>query len=123
MFLARLSQEVAVFSLSSSSLRLNSNVVLVNDSDSRARHFTRNMTRMVISSLFLNALGQIPYSVCFFIQQLTGLNEPLFNATQAANVFLLLPSSFEVIFYYSFNILFRGVIDEYFQKISNFFNR
>lgn len=123
MFLARLSQEVAVFSLSSSSLRLNSNVVLVNDSDSRARHFTRNMTRMVISSLFLNALGQIPYSVCFFIQQLTGLNEPLFNATQAANVFLLLPSSFEVIFYYSFNILFRSVIDGYFQKISNFFNR
>lgn len=74
---------------------------------------TKNITKMVIASLFISVLSQIPYSVCFIISWLTTINTPLFNTVNTASVFCILigPCS-DLFIYYFFNKLFRNVIDD-----------
>lgn len=75
----------------------------------------RNMTRMVMSSLFFNAFGQTPYAVCFVVQQFIVVNEAYNTATQIAFMCILFAPALEFFFYYSFNKLFKSVFDGYFK--------
>ena len=83
----------------------------------------RNITRMVIVTVFANTLAQIPYSICHIISFAGISNSTASNALVAATIFIVLMPSIEIFFYYFFNKLFKSVLDSYLKTIAQAFTR
>ena len=78
---------------------------------------TKNFTRMVIVSVFVNVIGQIPFSVCFILGYL-GVNSPDYTlANTYSTFFIILVPGLDLFSYYLFNKLFRTVLNDYFKCI------
>ena len=89
------------------------------NSDERNQHnvvMTKNITRMVIASLFVNSLCQIPYSVVFTANYLGVYNDVYKMAASIANILVLIPLAIEFFVYYLFNRLFRRVFNDYVRR-------
>lgn len=77
---------------------------------------TKNITRMVIASLFISVWCQIPYSVCFIVGW-SGVNNSLYNMVNTISVFFVMAAPCTDFFiYYGFNKLFKSVIDSFFLR-------
>ena len=77
---------------------------------------TRNIIKMVIASLFVGIICQVPFSVCFILNW-QGVNTPLFNTIFSISVFfILLAPILDIFIYYFFNKLFKTVVDDFLKK-------
>lgn len=78
---------------------------------------TKNITLMVIVSLFVGMICQVPFSVCFILSWL-GMNTPLFNEVYTASVYFVLSAPcLDIFIYYFFNKLFKSVVDAAIKKL------
>lgn len=77
----------------------------------------KNVTQMVIASVFMDILGQMPYSL-LFILSLAGVKSPEFKmAMSLASFLVLVPPTLDFISYYFFNRLFQKTFNGYVGKI------
>lgn len=90
-------------------------------SSDQNRAMVRSFTRMVVVSLFINIFGQLPYSICFIVNN-TGVNNTAYAIANAyANFLLLLMPGLDLLFYFLFNKLFRSVILDFFKYVRSKF--
>lgn len=90
-------------------------------SSDQNRAMVRSFTRMVVVSLFINIFGQLPYSICFIVNN-TGVNNTAYAIANAyANFLLLLMPGLDLFFYFLFNKLFRSVILDFFKYVRSMF--
>lgn len=91
---------------------MNNNKDSVGTGKTQNATMTKNITQMVIASLFISILCQVPYSVIFVLGWF-GVKSPLYDTVNIVSVFLiLLGPCLDFFTYYLFNKLFKGVIDE-----------
>lgn len=93
-----------------------------NQSDKKERsqgksYATRNITRMVVLSIFVSIFCQIPYSVSFIIGRFGIVSPELSNFNIATIFFLLVAPSTDFFVYFFFNKLFKSVFISAFKKI------
>lgn len=81
---------------------------------------TKNITLMVIASLFINIFGELPYGITFAISFVGVNNSALSFCIQISNILLLLPPAVELFVYYTFNKLFKSILNGAFKKVAGF---
>lgn len=97
----------------------NESVVYPNGNHNLKVAMTKNFIRMVIFSLFLNVLGQMPFSLVVIISYL-GVNSYSAEYQTAylyANFVVYLAPALDLFSYYLFNKLFRNVLNGFFNNI------
>ena len=78
---------------------------------------TQNITRMVIVSLLVNAVGQLPYCISSLLQAFK-VSTGMFQVYSI--FFLYFWPALDLIVYYFFNKLFRNVLNDYLKRIWKF---
>lgn len=81
----------------------------------------RNMSRMVIVSSLLYAIGELPYGIFFILNVLIAKSPSLTMFSTISSIILYLVPSLDIFVYYFFNKLYRTVLNRYFWNVKKFF--
>lgn len=78
----------------------------------------RNISQMVLASVFTDILSQVPNAITYIIG-LSGLGLSSYHtATSVAAIFALIPSFTDFFIYYLFNFMFKNMIRSYFRIVA-----
>lgn len=91
--------------------------------NSSRRRNVRNMSRMVIVSSLLYAIGELPYGIFFILNVLITKSPSLTMFSTISTIILYLVPSLDIFVYYFFNKLYRAVLNRYFWNVKKFFIR